>query len=176
VGPTCRRRFPSPACPALSVPRARLSALRIVLSVPSLCRGPPVSSTFPVNHRGPARTHAENSGHIAYPLALASFEPRPHPLSPPSSFLLGHLSHALLPLPEIVRDPHPPCRPSNPLGAMPGLPDHRLEMRNSLSCSVSFISALPWLIRPRWSSVAPARCTRAVFGQIGHVLSPCFGP
>jgi hypothetical protein len=75
----------------------------------SLCSGPPVSSAFPVNNRGPARTHAENSGHIAYPLALAPFEPRLHPLSPPASFLLGPLSHALLPLSENVGDPHPPC-------------------------------------------------------------------
>jgi hypothetical protein len=122
----------------------------------------PVSSAFPANRHGPthtftARTPATSPAHVPQLL----FEPHPHPLSLPCliSPTLA-LSHALPSLLELVGDQRPPCQLSSPPGAAPSLPEHRPEVRNTLSCSVCLNSALSWLIFPCRSSAAPIRRAR----------------
>jgi hypothetical protein len=92
----------------------------------------------------PIRAHAERTGHVACPRALAPFEPHPHQPSHPCliSPTLA-LSRFLPPKPKPAGDPRPPCQPSKPPGAASGLPEHHLEVRNSLPCSVSLHFALP---------------------------------
>jgi hypothetical protein len=122
------------------------------------------------------RAHAEETTPVARPYALAPFEPRSHPLS--LHCLISPtlaLSCALPPPPVLTGDPRPPCRPSSPLEATLSRPEHRPEVRNSLTCPVTLNSALPWLFRPRQSLVAPVHRARMVTGRFGPILSPCIG-
>jgi hypothetical protein len=182
VGPTYRHRFPSRTRPALSVScRPCPSAPLPIPSRTCPCLyavGQPCQLRLP---REPlltrARMHTEKTGHIACPLAPASFEPRPHPLS--SHCLISPtltLSRALPPPLEPAGDPHPSCRPSSPLGATASLPERHPEVRNSLPCSVSLNSAMPWTIRARQSSVAPVCRARVTSDRFSPVPSPCVGP
>jgi hypothetical protein len=93
-------------------------------------------------------------------------------LSPLPHFVQAHS----LSCSALAGDPCPSCRSSSPSEAAPSLLECRPEVRNSLTCSVSFNSALSWLIRPCRRSTAPARRPRAVPSQTGPVLSPSVGP
>jgi hypothetical protein len=77
VGPGCRRWSPArPRAPLLSLPRGPiLSAHRVVPSTRPLPLAVPwdrpASSTFPMNHRGPAHMHAEIPNHVSLCLISA---------------------------------------------------------------------------------------------------------
>jgi hypothetical protein len=125
---------------------------------------------------GPALSALSSPRTVANPRAHARQEDRPRRLpTRPSSFLstahtrslpLPHFAHdhslapALPPPPELAGDPRPLCWPLSPPEAAPSLPERRPEVRNSLLCSVSLNSALPYLIWPRRCSSTPTRHTR----------------
>jgi hypothetical protein len=149
VGLICRRHFPSRAHPVLSLrDRPCPSAPRTVHLAPSLSFAAPwacpVSSAFLMNYRWPARTHAKNPDHIAYPHAPAPF------WAPPAMVLspLPHFTHAR-PLSRSTatarahQSKHSPYQLSRVPDTVPSLPERRPEVRNPLPHSSYLNSTLP---------------------------------
>jgi hypothetical protein len=124
---------------------------------------PPSPQTAVDQRARTLRTPATSPAHAPY----LPFEHRSRPLSLPCLISpTPTLSCALSPTPKLAGDPRQPCRPSKPLVAASGLPEHRPKVRNSLPCSVSLIFVLLWPILPHRSSVTPVRCAHAATDQI----------
>jgi hypothetical protein len=117
-------------------------AHKLALSLPALW-GSLVSSVFPATTADPRR-RARRGDHPRRSLTC----PRSF-LSPARTRSLRclisptlTLSHVLSSPPMLAGDPRPHYRPSSPLEVASSCPEHRPEVRNSLSCSVSLSSTL----------------------------------
>jgi hypothetical protein len=149
VGPTCWRRFSSPARSLyLSVSRAWFASPRVIvphvpfsLSASWACL---VSSAFfalVVDRRVCTRARRRVSRPRRPPTRPAPFlEPRQCPALAPR--LISHtlaLSRALPLPPAATRDPRPRSRPTSSPETAPSLPELRPEVRHSSPCPISLI-------------------------------------
>jgi hypothetical protein len=150
VGPTCRRRFSSPARSLpLSVSQARFASCRAVAprvpfshSAPWACL---VSSAFPalaVDRRVRTCTRRRISRPRRPPTRPAPFlEPRQCPAHTPHLISLSFtLSRALPTPPAADGDPRLCSRPSSSLETAPSLPELRPEVRHPSPCPISPIA------------------------------------
>jgi hypothetical protein len=169
VGPTCRRRFSSPARSfPLSVSRARIASLRAFAPCTpffSLCAVGLPCQFRPLGARhGPAHAHSRTS------LDFSAMTPTHAPSSllraPPVPCAHPHLisrsftpSRALPTLPAVAGDQRLRSRPSSSPETTPSLPELRPEVRHPSPCPIS-------LIAPCARPISPS----PVLGRIGP---PC---
>jgi hypothetical protein len=149
LGPTCRRRFSSPAhslslsrgpgsLVAEPLPRAPLSSL----SSPWACPVSSAPSALAVDRRMRTRARRRISRPRRPPTRPAPFlEPRQCPTHTPCLIFLSFtLSHALPTPPAAAGDPRQCSRPSSSLETAPSLPELRPEVRHPSPCPISPIA------------------------------------
>jgi hypothetical protein len=160
VGPSCRRRFSSPARPSfLSASRARIASRRVVApSAPlfSLCVvGLPCQLRPLRARRGPARAHSRTSPDFSAttpthaPSSLLRVPPVPHARPSPHSAHPRPLSRSVL----AARDPRPRNQPCSSPETAPSLPELRPEVRNLSPCPI-----FPIALYARSISTSPVLC------------------
>jgi hypothetical protein len=160
VGSICRRQFPSPARPSLSVSRARIASRRAVAphtpffslyAVGLPCQFRPLRA-----RRGPARAHSSTSSDFS--ATMLAHVPNSLLRAPPvlSARPSPHFAHPC-PLSRSVlaaRDPRPRSRPTSSLEIAPTLPKLRPEVRHLSLCP---ISSIVLCVRPISSLPVPDR-------------------
>ncbi|PWZ37492.1 hypothetical protein Zm00014a_004443 [Zea mays] len=149
-GPTCRRRFSSPARSlSLPVSRARIASTeqlpRVPLSPLSASWTLPVSSApsaLAVDRRVRTRARHRISRPRRSPTRPAPFlEPRQCPAHTPHLISRSFaLSRALPTPPTAAEDPRPRSRSSSSRETAPSLPELRPEVRHPSPCPISLIA------------------------------------